>query len=158
MERHIVCDPRRHHEGGCGHPPPQCRALREDHDHGNGQAALRSEAKLDLSARIFEYYSRNAEKLLEPQELPVAEPREGNATLVCEPLGVILGIEPWNFPFYQIARIIAPQLSAANSSRLTPPRSALTPPRSARKKAIQAPVPSLATAQRPPSRPAITAV
>ncbi|WP_440866795.1 aldehyde dehydrogenase family protein [Symbiopectobacterium purcellii] len=32
-----------------------------------------------------------------------------------EPLGVLLAIEPWNFPYYQIARIIAPQLSAGNT-------------------------------------------
>ena len=35
--------------------------------------------------------------------------------LVHEPLGVLLAIEPWNFPYYQIARIIAPQLSAGNT-------------------------------------------
>ncbi len=78
---------------------------------------LFSEAKgeVELSARIFEYYVQNAERLLEPEPLPVADPAEGKAVLVCEPLGVLLAIEPWNFPYYQIARIIAPQLSAGNT-------------------------------------------
>ena len=72
-------------------------------------------AEVDLSARIFEYYVRNAATLLQPRKLPVLDPVEGDATLVCEPLGVLLAIEPWNFPYYQIARILAPQLSAGNT-------------------------------------------
>ena len=81
---------------------------------------LFSEAKLEvaLSAEIFDYYAQNAEQLLAPQKLPVADPAEGQAMLVCEPLGVLLAIEPWNFPYYQIARIIAPQLSAGNTMLL----------------------------------------
>jgi succinate-semialdehyde dehydrogenase/glutarate-semialdehyde dehydrogenase len=81
---------------------------------------LFSEAKLEvaLSAEIFDYYAKNAEPLLAPQKLPVADPAEGQAMLVCEPLGVLLAIEPWNFPYYQIARIIAPQLSAGNTMLL----------------------------------------
>ena len=38
--------------------------------------------------------------------------------LVHDPLGVLLAIEPWNFPYYQVARIIAPQLSAGNTMLL----------------------------------------
>lgn len=83
-----------------------------------GKLFSEAQAEVELSAEIFEYYSRNAEKLLEPEELPVASPAEGNAILVTEPLGVLLAIEPWNFPYYQIARIIAPQLSAGNTMLL----------------------------------------
>ncbi|WEJ85011.1 NAD-dependent succinate-semialdehyde dehydrogenase [Kluyvera intermedia] len=72
-------------------------------------------AEIELSAQIFEYYVHNAERLLEPETLPVANPREASAVIVHEPLGVLLAIEPWNFPYYQIARIIAPQLSAGNT-------------------------------------------
>jgi succinate-semialdehyde dehydrogenase / glutarate-semialdehyde dehydrogenase len=81
---------------------------------------LFSEAKLEvaLSAEIFDYYANNAEQLLAPQKLPVADAAEGQAMLVCEPLGVLLAVEPWNFPYYQIARIIAPQLSAGNTMLL----------------------------------------
>ncbi|WP_339442697.1 aldehyde dehydrogenase family protein, partial [Pseudomonas proteolytica] len=61
---------------------------------------------------------RHAEALLQPERLPVADPAEGEAMLVYEPLGVLLCVEPWNFPYYQIARIIAPQLSAGNTMLL----------------------------------------
>jgi succinate-semialdehyde dehydrogenase / glutarate-semialdehyde dehydrogenase len=77
-----------------------------------------AKAEVELSARIFEYYADNAERLLQPEKLPVADPAEGEAILVHEPLGVLLAIEPWNFPYYQIARIIAPQLSAGNTMLL----------------------------------------
>ncbi|MTJ79521.1 MAG: NAD-dependent succinate-semialdehyde dehydrogenase [Telmatospirillum sp.] len=75
-------------------------------------------AEVEISAGIFDYYARHAETLLAPEKLPVADPSEGDAMLVHEPLGVILAIEPWNFPFYQVARILAPQLAAGNTMLL----------------------------------------
>ncbi|MFT0891228.1 NAD-dependent succinate-semialdehyde dehydrogenase [Pseudochelatococcus sp. G4_1912] len=80
-----------------------------------GKLVSEAKAEVELSARIFEYYVRNAESLLKPEKLPVLDPAEGEAILVHEPLGVLLAIEPWNFPYYQIARILAPQLSAGNT-------------------------------------------
>lgn len=80
-----------------------------------GKLFAEAKAEVELSAKIFEYYVQNAERLLQPEKLEVADPAEGEAMLVCEPLGVLLAIEPWNFPYYQIARIIAPQLSAGNT-------------------------------------------
>lgn len=79
-----------------------------------GKLFTEAKAEVELSAKILEYYVRNAEELLKPEKLPVLDPAEGDAILVCEPLGIILAIEPWNFPYYQIARILAPQLSAGN--------------------------------------------
>lgn len=83
-----------------------------------GKITAEALAEVELSASIFEYYADNAEKLLAPEALPVASAAEGHAVLVHEPLGVLLAIEPWNFPYYQIARIIAPQLSAGNTMLL----------------------------------------
>jgi len=83
-----------------------------------GKVLAEAEAEVELSAQIFEYYADNAEKLLAPRKLPVASPDEGEQVLVHDPLGVLLCIEPWNFPYYQIARIIAPQLSAGNTMLL----------------------------------------
>ncbi|CAA2160088.1 Succinate-semialdehyde dehydrogenase [NADP(+)] 1 [Methylobacterium brachiatum] len=80
-----------------------------------GKLFAEAKAEIELSAKIFEYYARNAERLLQPEALPVADPAEGEAIVVHEPLGVILAIEPWNFPFYQVARILAPQLAAGNT-------------------------------------------
>ncbi|GAB9104470.1 hypothetical protein BDS110ZK14_45200 [Bradyrhizobium diazoefficiens] len=83
-----------------------------------GKLFTEAKAEVELSAKIFEYYVQNAESLLRPEKLTVADPAEGEAVIVCEPLGVLLAIEPWNFPYYQIARIIAPQLSAGNTMLL----------------------------------------
>lgn len=80
-----------------------------------GKVIGEAKAEVELSAAIFEYYAKNAEKLLKPEKLPVANLAEGDAVLVHEPLGVLLAVEPWNFPYYQVARIIAPQLSAGNT-------------------------------------------
>jgi len=80
-----------------------------------GKLFTEAKAEVELSARILEYYVHNAEQLLKPEKLPVLDPAEGEAILIHEPLGVLLAIEPWNFPYYQIARILAPQLSAGNT-------------------------------------------
>ncbi|WP_454621194.1 NAD-dependent succinate-semialdehyde dehydrogenase [Bradyrhizobium cenepequi] len=71
-----------------------------------GQAYL----EVDLSADILTYYGKHAEQFLKPKPLP-----EGRgATLFTQPVGVILAILPWNFPYYQIARVAAPQIAAGN--------------------------------------------
>ena len=80
-----------------------------------GKTFEESKKEVILSAEIFEYYAKYAQELLKPEALPVADPAEGKATLVHEPLGIVFAIEPWNFPFYQVVRIIAPQLSAGNA-------------------------------------------
>ncbi|GBQ82184.1 aldehyde dehydrogenase [Gluconacetobacter johannae DSM 13595] len=80
-----------------------------------GKLFAEAKAEVELSAQIFDYYAEHAEALLAPEKLPVSDPRSGDAMLVHQPLGVLLAIEPWNFPYYQIARIIAPQLSAGNT-------------------------------------------
>lgn len=80
-----------------------------------GKVISEAAAEVELSAAIFEYYAKNAETLLKAEKLPVGDPTEGDAVLVHEPLGVLLAVEPWNFPYYQVARIIAPQLSAGNT-------------------------------------------
>jgi len=83
-----------------------------------GKLFSEAKAEVELSAKIFEYYVRNADQLLKAEKVPVLDPAEGEAMLVCEPLGVLLAVEPWNFPYYQIARIIAPQLAAGNTMLL----------------------------------------
>jgi succinate-semialdehyde dehydrogenase/glutarate-semialdehyde dehydrogenase len=83
-----------------------------------GKLLSEAKAEVELSAAIFEYYAANAETLLADEILPVAHAAEGQARVTHEPLGVVLCIEPWNFPYYQIARIIAPQLSAGNTMLL----------------------------------------
>jgi succinate-semialdehyde dehydrogenase/glutarate-semialdehyde dehydrogenase len=66
--------------------------------------------EVDLAADILAYYGKNAEKFLEPRPVPDAP----GASIVTEPIGALLAIEPWNFPYYQIARVSAPQIAAGN--------------------------------------------
>jgi len=75
-----------------------------------GKVARFSYLEVDLVADILDYYAQNGERLLAAQEL-AGEP---GATLLSEPIGVILAIEPWNFPYYQLVRVAAPQLIAGN--------------------------------------------
>ena len=78
---------------------------------------LLSEAKdeVELCADIFDYYADKAAALLAPEELPYADREVERAMVVNEPLGLLLIIEPWNFPYYQVVRVIASQLSAGNT-------------------------------------------
>lgn len=66
--------------------------------------------EVDVTANILIYYAEHAERFLAPQQIPWTE----GSTLVTEPIGVLLAIEPWNFPYYQIARVAAPQIVAGN--------------------------------------------
>ncbi|CAG9207759.1 Succinate-semialdehyde dehydrogenase (NADP(+)) [Paraburkholderia sabiae] len=75
-----------------------------------GKIVRFSYMEIDLVADILDYYAEHGEKFLAPQ----AVPGEPGATLVAEPIGVLLAIEPWNFPFYQLVRVAAPQLVAGN--------------------------------------------
>ena len=70
-----------------------------------------SRPEIDLCATIFDYYAENGERLLAPKEYDTPE---GKGTLVHQPVGIIYGIQPWNFPFYQPSRVAAPQLMAGN--------------------------------------------
>ncbi|WP_226646485.1 NAD-dependent succinate-semialdehyde dehydrogenase [Microbulbifer variabilis] len=67
--------------------------------------------ELALCAEIFDYYAEEGENILAPQQLST---REGEGTLVFQPLGVVYGIQPWNFPFYQPSRFTAANLIAGN--------------------------------------------
>ena len=80
-----------------------------------GKITAEALAEVEICAEIFEYFAKHAERLLAPRELDLSDSAEGKAILLSEPLGVILAIEPWNFPYYQIARILAPQLAAGNT-------------------------------------------
>jgi succinate-semialdehyde dehydrogenase / glutarate-semialdehyde dehydrogenase len=76
-----------------------------------GKLILESRGEVNLSADILEYYADHAEEFLAPQALNVAT---GSASIESAPLGVLFGIEPWNFPYYQLARFVAPNLMAGN--------------------------------------------
>jgi len=64
-----------------------------------------------LSADILDYYAKNAECFLAPQHLT---PSSGEAEVESSPFGVLFGVQPWNFPYYQLARFAAPNMMAGN--------------------------------------------
>jgi succinate-semialdehyde dehydrogenase/glutarate-semialdehyde dehydrogenase len=67
--------------------------------------------EVELSAAILQYYADRAEALLAPQAVDTPL---GDAHLEFSPLGVLIGVQPWNFPYYQLARFAAPNLMAGN--------------------------------------------
>ena len=70
--------------------------------------------EVDFSAAIYEYYADNAETFLADEPLGLLD-GEGSAVVRRRPLGVLLGIMPWNFPAYQVARFAGPNLAAGNT-------------------------------------------
>ncbi len=76
-----------------------------------GKLLAQSYAEISLSADIINYYADHAETFLEDQLL---DPEYGEAYIKSTPIGVLLGVEPWNFPFYQVARFAAPNIMAGN--------------------------------------------
>jgi succinate-semialdehyde dehydrogenase/glutarate-semialdehyde dehydrogenase len=77
-----------------------------------GKLFREAQGEVDLSADILDYYADNAEKFLAPEKLKVDE---GEAYVENAPLGVIFCVEPWNFPYYQLARVAGPNLMVGNT-------------------------------------------
>jgi succinate-semialdehyde dehydrogenase / glutarate-semialdehyde dehydrogenase len=77
-----------------------------------GKLIAQAEAEIELSASIFEYYASHSASFLADKYL---NPEYGKAYYKHSALGTILGVEPWNFPFYQVARFAAPNLMIGNT-------------------------------------------
>lgn len=78
-----------------------------------GKPIAQAEAEVSLVANIYRYYAKVGPDLLKTQEIATELP--GTAYQVSEGLGPLLGIMPWNFPLYQVARFAAPNLMNGNS-------------------------------------------
>ena len=76
-----------------------------------GKLIDQARSEVLLSADILDYYAENAESFLATEPL---KPNSGEATIESTPFGVLFGVQPWNFPYYQIARFAAPNLMAGN--------------------------------------------
>jgi succinate-semialdehyde dehydrogenase/glutarate-semialdehyde dehydrogenase len=76
-----------------------------------GKRIDEARGEVEFSSRILAYYAENAERFLAPVAL---HPAVGEAYMESSPIGVVFGVEPWNFPFYQLARVAGPQLMAGN--------------------------------------------
>ena len=76
-----------------------------------GKLFAEAQAEVTLSADIIDYYATNGERFLTTDHL---QPSSGEAEVESSPFGVLFGVEPWNFPYYQLARFAAPNLMAGN--------------------------------------------
>ncbi len=77
-----------------------------------GKLIAQAEGEIDLSADILDYYADHAETFLADK---VLEPEFGEAIIRNSPIGVLLGVMPWNFPYYQVARFAAPNIMVGNT-------------------------------------------
>ena len=73
--------------------------------------------EVDFSAAIYEYYAGNAAALMADEPIELLE-GDGSAVIRRSSLGLILGIMPWNYPYYQVARFAGPNLLIGNTIML----------------------------------------
>lgn len=76
-----------------------------------GKRITEARGEVMFSGAILAYYAKHAEAFLAPTPL---HPKVGAAHIESSPIGVLFCVEPWNFPFYQLARVVGPQLMAGN--------------------------------------------
>jgi succinate-semialdehyde dehydrogenase / glutarate-semialdehyde dehydrogenase len=77
-----------------------------------GKPIGESLAEIKRCVNVCHFYADHAEVMLRPEK-PAGAPED--ASVVFDPLGAVLGIMPWNFPFWQVLRCAAPVLMAGNS-------------------------------------------
>lgn len=78
-----------------------------------GKPVAQAKGEVALAASIYEYYATKGPELLADEKLDIAGP--GTAVVRTEPIGALLGIMPWNYPYYQVARFVAPNLLLGNT-------------------------------------------
>lgn len=83
--------------------------------HEMGKPVREGEAEIQKCAQSCEFFAENTARLLASRDEPTEAAR---SHVQFDPLGVILAIMPWNFPFWQVFRFIAPQLMAGNGGIL----------------------------------------
>ncbi|CAM3541220.1 NAD-dependent succinate-semialdehyde dehydrogenase [Mycobacterium frederiksbergense] len=79
-----------------------------------GKPLDQSVGEVEFSASIYEFYADNAEKFLADEPIDLLD-GEGSALIRRGPVGVLLGIMPWNYPYYQVARFAGPNLVLGNT-------------------------------------------
>jgi succinate-semialdehyde dehydrogenase/glutarate-semialdehyde dehydrogenase len=98
------------------------KVLKENEDHYAKfpvleMGKLMSESKgweVDICIQIANYYAKNAKKFMAPETLSWS-PIKGSTVIEKHPIGVLLGIMPWNYPYYQVFRFAVPNIMAGNT-------------------------------------------
>ncbi|PZO61923.1 NAD-dependent succinate-semialdehyde dehydrogenase [Bacillus subtilis] len=78
-----------------------------------GKPVAQARGEVELSAQIYQYYADNLDELLAEEHLEISG--SGTAVVRTEPIGPLIGVMPWNFPYYQVARFAAPNIALGNS-------------------------------------------
>ena len=90
------------------------QALAEIIQREMGKPIEQAVGEVEFSAAIYQYYADNAAKLLADEPIDLLD-GEGSAFIRRSSLGVLLGIMPWNYPYYQVARFAGPNLVIGNT-------------------------------------------
>jgi succinate-semialdehyde dehydrogenase/glutarate-semialdehyde dehydrogenase len=79
-----------------------------------GKPISQAVGEVEFCKAIYDFYADNAETLLADEHIPLLD-GEGKAYVRRSSLGVLLGIMPWNYPYYQVARFAGPNLIIGNT-------------------------------------------
>ena len=79
-----------------------------------GKPLDQSVGEVEFSAAIYEFYADNAAKFLADEPIELLD-GDGSAVVRRSAIGVLLGIMPWNYPYYQVARFAGPNLVLGNT-------------------------------------------
>ena len=78
-----------------------------------GKPLKQAIGEVKLAGSIYRWYATHGPELLQPEQL---DPQGAQESLVqTEPIGPLVGVMPWNYPYYQVARFVAPNLMAGNT-------------------------------------------
>lgn len=76
-----------------------------------GKLIAQSESEIEMCASVYRYYARNGAEFLRDKPFEI---ETGSAFVRYSPIGIVLGVEPWNYPFNQVGRLTAPNIMAGN--------------------------------------------
>jgi len=77
-----------------------------------GKRIQESRDEVNLSSAILAYFAEHASHFLSKRPL---ESTVGEAWVEFEPIGVLVGVEPWNYPYYQLVRFVGPNFALGNT-------------------------------------------
>lgn len=76
-----------------------------------GKRLIEAKGEVAITVAIARYYAKNGADFLKPRQITSSI---GPAAIISRPTGVLMMVEPWNFPYYQIMRVFAPNYMAGN--------------------------------------------